>query len=161
MWLIVLGKASTQDLLQCRGITLVNRCCLYCHQEESISHLFMHGSVASLVWGSIFRQFHRSWVLPRSWDEFLEEWAGSARDDLLQWGSMLWGWAPFSVCWTLWLERNDRTFNDSSTAVLSLPEKIIFLLFHWNCISPLFANITPSMLGCLSRIPLYFLSLTP
>ena len=42
-----------------------------------------------------------------------------------------WLYAPFCLMWTIWLERNRRTFQDVAISVMRLKSRFLTILLSW------------------------------
>ena len=56
-WEATWGRVLTMDRLQKRGWQIPNRCYLCGSDEESVNHLLIHCTVASVLWGMVLRLF--------------------------------------------------------------------------------------------------------
>ena len=68
-WLVVHGKANTNDKLQLRRPyeSLYPQWCILCKGNgESIDHLFLHCPVTIRLWHKLFNLVRLAWVPPRS-----------------------------------------------------------------------------------------------
>lgn len=90
MWVLFHGKPPTQDLLQARGITFVNRCSLCLQEDESCDHLFLHCEYSFRVWGRCLQRFNRHWVHHSSIHSLIWEWSQANGPGLSQRGRELW-----------------------------------------------------------------------
>ncbi|CAN1335340.1 hypothetical protein LINPERPRIM_LOCUS36710 [Linum perenne] len=105
-----------------------NRCCLCCCNEESADHLFLHCSFSRSVWWFISSRLSIMGPLPTTVGAFVSGWKGlNCR-------------APFESChkvllhsffWQIWLERNARTFRDTSAGAAQVAYKIFFSSCRW------------------------------
>jgi hypothetical protein len=43
---------------------VIDRCCMYKMNGESVDHLFLHCEVARVLWDAIFSRLSLSWVMP-------------------------------------------------------------------------------------------------
>ena len=127
IWTATWGRILTCDNLMRRGYTMVSRCCLCCFEGETVDHLLLLCPISYVLWSFLFRSFHVAWVIPRSVKDLLfgwRNWFGKHHSDI-------WNLAPLCLMWTVWLERNSRTFEDAVCSTDQLLEKFASSLFDW------------------------------
>ena len=127
IWTATWGRILTCDNLMRRGYTMVSRCCLCCSEGETVDHLLLYCPISYVLWSFLFRSFHVAWVIPRSVKDLLfgwRNWFGKHHSDI-------WNLAPLCLMWTVWLERNSRTFEDAGCSTDQLLEKFASSLFDW------------------------------
>ena len=107
---------------------MVGWCCLCKCNDETVAHLLLHCPVAREVWSYIFRLFGVDWVI-----------SGSVLDHVAGWRnwfgkhySEVWNLVPACVMWSLWRERNKRTFEDVELSTTKLIESCMGALFEWS-----------------------------
>ena len=66
LWTAANDRILTIDNLVKRGRSLVNRCCLYCCDGESVDYLLLHYKFYHTLWCKAFAVFGIQWVMPRS-----------------------------------------------------------------------------------------------
>ena len=93
-----------------------------------MAHLLLHCPMAREVWSYIFRLFGVDWVM-----------SGSVLDHVAGWRnwfgkhySEVWNLVPACVMWSLWRERNNRTFEDVELSTTKLIESCMCSLFEWS-----------------------------
>ena len=102
-------------------------CCLCWDAGESVDHLFLHCGVARELWHCVFRSFGVAWVLPDRITALLFgcwNWFGKH-------SSQVWNLVPHCLMWTLWWERNCRTFENIDHSVGRIIENFFGSLFDW------------------------------
>ena len=85
---------------------------------ESVDHLLLFYPIAHSLWMYMLRLFGIDWVMPGSVEELLScwfHWLGKH-------GSDIWDLVPGCLMWTIWSERNRRTFEDEEKTVVQLLE---------------------------------------
>ena len=120
-WLLLLGNLDTHDVLQkrmpCLYISL-GRCVLCKEDNESLDHLFLHCRLALAFWSSLLKEFEVYRVLPPHCSDIFQIdgsiWGSGS------WRKKLWNVAVIALCWSLWLERNIRTFENVEGTVESV-----------------------------------------
>jgi hypothetical protein len=110
-----------------RGHVMAGWCCLYRADGESVDHLFLHCEVARELWHCVFRAFGVAWVLPDHIPALLFGWWNWFGKH----SSQVWNLVPHCLMWTLWWERNSRTFEDIDHPVGRLIEILFSSLFDW------------------------------
>ena len=75
MWIATHGWILTLDNLMLRGLSLANRCCMCCCNEESVDHLLLHCPVAHSLWMQILQVFGIQWVMPSSVESLVFCWS--------------------------------------------------------------------------------------
>jgi hypothetical protein len=80
------------------------------------------------LWNYVFLTFRVHWVLPRQVADLLfgwHNWFGKHH-------SHIWNLIPLCLMWTVWRERNLRTFEDLSTSPDQLLGTFVTSLFDWS-----------------------------
>ena len=110
--------------LQDSGIVMVGWCCLCRCSGENVAHLLLHCLVARELWNYVLRRFGVDWVI-----------SGSVLDHMAGWRnwfgkhySDVWNLVPACVMWSLWTERNMRTFENVELSVEKLVELFIWMV---------------------------------
>lgn len=98
-----------------------------------------------VIWCHTLSLFGIDWVLPKSFLELVCSWGGFlgklGKGDI--WTSTL-----HFVVWSIWRERNTRTFNDVESATVLVIKKILSELREWGSIWV--SNCPKSMVGVFS-----------
>ncbi len=94
---------------------------------ETISHLLLHCSVAYGLQTFVFRSFGILWVLSKSVPELFFGW----RNLLGKNQSQIWNLIPSCIIWTLWRERNNRTFENVERTDSQFNELFSNTLYDW------------------------------
>ncbi|KAJ8775358.1 hypothetical protein K2173_023123 [Erythroxylum novogranatense] len=133
LWRCCRGVLPTKDNLQLRGVN-VNLHCLFCHEHESMQHVFLDCPLAKELWRLA------GLVLPSSLSSFLDFFAYvfeiAGRDRATRIGIQ---------AWKLWLARNDKLWHDKretmsggTTRTIAFPLPLCFrataattLSSHW------------------------------
>ena len=128
MWTATHSQILTLDNLMLRGCPLANRCCLCCCNAESMNHLILFCPIAHSLWMYMLRLFGIEWVMPGSVADLLfcwYHWLGKH-------SSNIWNLVPGCLLWTIWIERNRRSFEDEEKTVVQLLEHCQQTLFDWS-----------------------------
>ena len=108
--------------------SLTNRCCMCCCNEESVDHLLLFCSIAHSLWTYMLRLFGIDWVMLGSVADLLfcwYHWLGKHSSDI-------WNLVPVCLMWTIWTERNRRSFEDKGKTVVQLLDLCQRTLFDWS-----------------------------
>ena len=99
-----------------------------CCNGETVDHLLLHCPVAGVLWSWIFQAFGVHWVLfGKVADLLFSLWNGLGLHS-----SDIWKIVPLCLMWTIWMERNQRTFEDVSRLNRQILEGFILTLFDWS-----------------------------
>ena len=93
-----------------------SKSCMFCHQNETIKHLFFQCRFARSIWSII--QVASNLYPPRSVTNIFGNWLHGIDKrfrKLIRVGAL-------AIIWSLWLCRNDKVFNDK----LSSPLQVIY-----------------------------------
>jgi hypothetical protein len=103
-----------------------------------VDHLLIHCPVVSLLWSWILGVFGISWVLPQTVAELLFSWWNG----LGRHSSDVWNLVPLCLMWSVWKERNSRTFEDVSSTDIQLQDCLASSLFEWSKVSGYSTSLT-------------------
>ena len=128
LWTAAHDRILTLDNLRLRGRILASWCCMCCCDGESIDHLLLHYFVTHSLWTFMLQAFGIHWVMPGSVTGLLSGW--------YQWlgkhNSNIWNLIPGCIMWTVWLERNHRSFENMEKALDELKVLSQRSLFEWS-----------------------------
>ena len=79
------------------------------------------------LWSFVFQKFGITWVLPGCVLNLLFGWYNG----LVKVQSKIWNMVPLCLLWTLWRERNTRTFEDSERTDSQMQELFSNTLYDW------------------------------
>ena len=128
MWTVTHGQILTLDNLMLRGCPLANHCCLCCNNVESVDHLLFLCPIAHTLWMYMIRLFGIKCVMLGSVVDLLfcwYHWLGKHSSDI-------WDLVPGYLMWTIWTERNRRSFEDEGKTVVQLLEFCQRTLSDWS-----------------------------
>ena len=100
-------------------------CCMCRSGWETGEHLLIHCTLASDLWYAVLQAFGVCWVFPNRIVDLLFGWYNS-------WGkhvSAIWNLVLLCLMWTVWHERNRRTFKDVELSSIKLIELFFGFLF--------------------------------
>lgn len=122
-WLVMHGRCWTAERRFRHGLQHSDSCIICDQLPETIDHLLVGCVYSREAWGFLLAKFHSNDMAPVQGDSALQWWLHSRKrvskhvrrgfDSLF-----------FLVGWTLWKERNARTFNGIATSPLDLALKI-------------------------------------
>ena len=95
---------------------------------ETVDQLFLHCGVVREIWSFVFRSFGVVWVLPERIMELLFGWWNWFAKTSLG----VWNLVPSCLMWTIWQERNSRTFKNIESFVGKIMESCFGSLFDWS-----------------------------
>ena len=102
-------------------------CCMCRSGWEIGEHLLIHCVVASDLWYAVLRSFGIRWVFSNCIVDLFFGWYNSCGKHV----SAIWNLVPLCLMWTIWRERNRRTFEDVELSTIKLIELFFGLLFDW------------------------------
>ena len=107
---------------------LASWCGMCKNAEETVDHLLIHCRFARQLWNFVFQSAGINWVLPHHVPEMLFgwwNWIGKR-------SSGVWNLTPSCLMWTIWKERNKRTFENTETPLAKTIEIFFVTLFDWS-----------------------------
>ena len=128
MWTAAHSQILTLDNLMLRDRLLANRCCMCCCNEESVDHLLLFCPITHSLWTYMLRLFGIDWVMLGSVVDLLfcwYHWLGKHNSDI-------WNLVLGCLMWTIWTERNRRSFEDNGKSVVQLLDLCQRTLFDWS-----------------------------
>lgn len=122
-WLTVFGMLSTYDLLQkrCMNVFLSPNWCVMCRCSLDLNHLLVHCLFTRSVWNKVLDELGLQWVTPPSTSDLLMINLGGRINKN---GGGLWGVIVPVVFWSIWLERNNRIFEQSTESLTEVWDRI-------------------------------------
>jgi hypothetical protein len=126
-WYLRRGVILTKDNLVKRNWHGSTQC-VFCHQDETINHLFFHCRFARSIWSLI--QVASSLYPPTCVPNIFGNWL----HDIDLRFRMLIRVGALVVIWSLWLCRNDKVFNDKNCSLLQG-------IYRCTCILPLWSPL--------------------
>ncbi|CAN4110287.1 unnamed protein product [Withania somnifera] len=106
-----------------------------CHlKEETVNHLFLHCLVAANIWSMYFAVIGISLSTPATVKDAVGSWSSRKVDKSIK---KIWQMVPACIFWSIWMERNNRCFDRTSTPNYSLKSKSLMNLFSWSNLSPI------------------------
>ena len=128
MWTVAHGQILILDNLMLCGCPLLNCCCMCCCNEEYVDQLLFFCPIAHSLWTHMLRLFGIDQVMPGLVVDLLfcwYHWLGKHSFDI-------WNLVPNCLMWTIWTERNQRSFEDKGKSVVQLLDLCRRTLFDWS-----------------------------
>ncbi|KAG2686136.1 hypothetical protein I3843_10G155300 [Carya illinoinensis] len=121
--------------------------CFMCKKAgESVDHLLFHCDAAKGLWEGVIRRIGLTWVMPKSVTELLACWPSIHSCSQV---AAAWKMIPLCIL-CIWLEMNERCFNNREHSVDDL-WNFLFLFLFFPCFlgfQPLFLMVGQSMSFC-------------
>ena len=106
---------------------MAKRCFLCLKEEEFVDHIPLHCARTRVLWHLLFSLLGVSWVLPSSVREALLGWHGSFMRKKRKKAPA----TPLCLFWTVWKERNSRTFDNEGRSIQGLKSSFACNLWAW------------------------------
>lgn len=135
-WKIWWDRIPMLDNLICRGMVSSNYCYMCSNAGESAMHLLVHCKVRAGIWDFFLGCFQIQWVSPASLRIFLACWMHQPLEKINGIVKLCWKLIPAAVCWTIWMERNQRVFNGVSSSHFQLVNSVLSLIYDWISMDP-------------------------
>ena len=134
LWLALLEKLSTKDLLVKKGVLLSQaNVCSFCTQhQEDIDHLLLNCQCLWSIWCIIAEDFGVQLIEQQRQQRFRQfyEWWMSKRFHNRN-HKKLFILAFFAVAWSLWTKRNKVVFEQQELGIHTLELKIKWRIVWW------------------------------
>jgi hypothetical protein len=132
MWYLRRGVILTKDnLVKCNWQD--NEKCCFCHENETIKHLFLEYRFARVVWSCI--QAALNLPQPRSISHLFGSWLRGFQKDLKP--LILLG--AVATCWSLWLCRNNLVLEKKH---VYSPLHVVYSVIYWLCTWVILKSLT-------------------
>jgi hypothetical protein len=102
------------------------RKCVFCHQDETIKHLFFQCHFARSIWSVI--QVASTLYPPRSIANIFGNWLNGIEHRFKKHIRV----GAIAFIWSLWLCRNDKVLNDKQSSILQVIYRGISILRLWS-----------------------------
>ena len=97
-------------------------------EEELRDHLLLYCLKASTLWQLVYALFHVPWVMHSSKRGVLLSWNGVPIGKKRK---KAWKVAPLCIFWSIWRERNRRTFEDRESLDQTFKSSFLYLFWDW------------------------------
>jgi hypothetical protein len=124
-WYLRRGIILTKDNLVKRNWQGSKKC-VFCHQDETINHLFFNCQFARSIWS--ITQIGSTLYPPQSVANFFGSWLNGVDrryKTFIRVGAI-------AIIWSLWLCRNDKIFHDTNSSCLQVIYRSTALLRSWS-----------------------------
>ncbi|KAL5732115.1 hypothetical protein ACHQM5_004769 [Ranunculus cassubicifolius] len=138
IWQMVRGRVLTADVLKRRGYHMASRCFLCEEEDESIDHLLLNCKLSRKVWDYFWFNSSRTWPNDVGIREFVFQWGS---EKFSKAGNLYWKLICHAILWTLWVERNNRCFEEKKETEDRLISKVKDLVWNWGLGSPKTKNL--------------------
>lgn len=128
IWELWWDRAPTTDNLIRRSMMITNWCCLCKSEGESVGHLFIHCPVVDAL---MLVRFGISWVQLKVLKCLFVCWSSQVSRDWSQVGVLMWQLILVAICWSIWEERNKRTFEGSSSPFQKIVDATLSKIYDW------------------------------
>ena len=93
-----------------------------------MNHLLFHCKFAYALWSEVFLIFGIQWVMPKIVASLLFGWWNWPGKH----SSNIWNMVLAGLMWLIWLEHNNRTFEDIVRSIDLLKPVLVGTLFKWS-----------------------------
>ena len=131
MWLALLGKLNTKEMLCKRGVLQEEQnTCTFCSaHSENLNHILLNCQFSWEVWCSIANDLGQQAVKKPTFQQFYEAWLA------VSWKStkttQLWVSTVFAMAWKLWMVRNEIIFNQQRLDRVEVCYSIKWVVAMW------------------------------
>lgn len=125
-WTLLKGKILTAENLRKRGIQGPSICCFCRSEEESIQHSFLLCTFAQSCWNQLSSplevqgKYDQVLNLQKNWKKDFPH-PRKGKNNLIR----VWKCIPATLCWNLWLARNNYVFNNIQQKTVTIIAKTI------------------------------------
>jgi hypothetical protein len=123
-WYLRKGVVLTKDNLAKRNWHGSKKS-VFCHQDETINHLFFHYRFARSIWSVI--QVASTLFSPCSVTNIFGNWINEIKNRFKKHIRV----GAIAFIWSLWLCRNDKVFNDKNSSILQVIYRATGTLRLW------------------------------
>ena len=129
-WTLMHHRLLTGENLEKRGIAGPFRCPLYAENSKTINHLFLNCPYVIYVWKEVMMNGSDG-----------SQWTGNIQDCFINWEKCIvgelaqkkglracWLKLPKIICWCIWIERNQRIFQNKNQPAWKIVAKTNALL---------------------------------
>lgn len=131
IWLVLHERCWTAERCKRHGLQDDDTCVLCDQESETITHLLINCSYSRQVWFSALRRLGWENAAPSSVHFSLAEWWCAARKRLQKEDRKAFDTLTVLICWLLWKERNNRTFDHSVHTIQETLVKVTDEITYW------------------------------
>jgi len=132
MWLALLGKLNTKEVLWRKGILQEDQLnCPFCSaQMETMDHILMACSVSWAVWTLIATDMHQNISMPVTFRQHFEGWITRKwRHTTMK---KFWQSTFFATAWSIWIMRNEVIFQQKVVDIGAMYNLIKWRITFWS-----------------------------
>ncbi|XP_026451902.1 uncharacterized protein LOC113352273 [Papaver somniferum] len=137
LWQVALDRLPTLDNLHKRNNSLfsasgnpVANICPMCHLfPESSAHIFLFCSFAKRIWSYFFEAARLNFSTYSTTLDLINDWSSS---DFSGPAKELWSRLYTSIMWSIWVERNERSFNKKEKCAAAIILEVKLKVFSWS-----------------------------
>lgn len=126
-WFLEQQVVLTHENLNKRGHQLASRCYLCGEQDEPVKHLFLHCKWTEQLWRMFTSLKGIRWVKPGCIRGVPSSWI---RDGNVT-KEERWKIVPICIWWSIWNERNNRSFKNVQNSLQDVKKKCLALFYFW------------------------------
>ncbi|KAG2664931.1 hypothetical protein I3843_16G102500 [Carya illinoinensis] len=116
------------DNLRKCGIIVVEWCFMGKKNGETVDHLLLHCEVARALCNVIFCRIGLAWVMLLRVVDLRECWNGIHGCSEV---GAAWKMTPLCLMWCIWMEKNERCFNDKERSLEQIWNFFVQSLLSW------------------------------
>jgi len=105
---------------------------IYDQSSETIYHLLLSCPFSRAVWFQVLRRLGYERLLQQAQSDYILDWWAHARKLIPKVWRRGFDSLVVLICWLLWKERNDRTFNRRSHTVDDVVRRVFDEIITWS-----------------------------
>lgn len=117
LWLIVKNRLLTMNNLKRRGIIMVNRCILFYHEEEDVSHILIHYDFTKKILNRLWREGKIDVQKSQSVTKFIQAINSKLTNKEIE---VTWITLIEHIQWKIWKQRNSIIFEGKFTKAMKI-----------------------------------------
>ena len=132
MWLALLGRLNTKDLLYRKGIlSMEANTCSFCGTSvESLDHLLVSCQVSWQIWCVLSSELRNPIIIPGTLRQMYDIWMNQRIPGRIR--KKYWMLTFFAITWSLWMIRNSIAFEQQSLSMKSVICSIKWRISLWS-----------------------------
>jgi len=132
IWLVIHDRCWTAARRKRRGLQDDDICVLCDQSSETIYHLLLSCTFSREVWFQVLRRLGYERLLHQAQSDYILDWWAHARKLIPKIWRRGFDSLAVLICWLLWKERNDRTFNRRSHTVVDVVRRVFDEIITWS-----------------------------
>jgi len=132
MWLALLGKLNTKEVLWRKGILQEDQLeCPFCSApKETVDHILMDCPTSWEIWSLIAKDMHQNIPKPMTFRQHFEGWITRKWNNTIM--KKFWQSTFFAIAWSLWKMRNEVVFQQKVVDVVALYNLTKWRIIFWS-----------------------------